>query len=154
MGTLFVGWRGRATLACCDFQLLLQLTNNLLQKSVVVFFRYSHNDESMAKPGAICAVLSALLNQHTYGTPIDREDLVQKTAVEHDGDAKDAIDELVSAEYPYVIVSGDRVKLDNSRFDKLLDHLVLRCNRDPQELKWRCHHYEGWEKHTWWPPRE
>jgi hypothetical protein len=33
MGTLFVGWRGRATLACCDFQLLLQLTNNLLQKS-------------------------------------------------------------------------------------------------------------------------
>ncbi|WP_436932230.1 hypothetical protein, partial [Halosimplex halobium] len=34
MGTLFVGWRGRATLARCDFQLLLQLTNNPLQKSV------------------------------------------------------------------------------------------------------------------------
>ena len=34
MGTLFAGWRDRATFARCDFQLLLQLINNPLQKSV------------------------------------------------------------------------------------------------------------------------
>ena len=37
MESCFVGWRGRATLARCDFQLLLQPTNNPLQKSVTVF---------------------------------------------------------------------------------------------------------------------
>lgn len=102
----------------------------------------------------MCAVLSVLLNQHTYGTPIPREELVSRAAVEHDGTAKTAIEELQSAEYPFVQVHNDRVKLHSGRFGEVLDFLVLRCDRDPQELKWRCHHYEGWHRHSWWPPSE
>lgn len=106
----------------------------------------------MADCDAICAVLSALFNQHTWGTPIDREELVSRSAVEHGGDAKDAIDEL-RADHPFIIVSNDRVRIDHDQFGKLLDFLVLKCNRDPQELKWRDSHYEGWSRHSWWPPQ-
>jgi len=107
----------------------------------------------MADCDAICAVLSALFNQHKWGTPIDREELVRRSAVEHEGDAKDAIDDLRGADYAFVSVFNDRVVIENGRFGDLLDFLVLKCDRDPQELKWRDSHYEGWHTHSWWPPR-
>jgi len=107
----------------------------------------------MVKTEAMCAVLSVLVNQHQYGTPLSQDDLVKRAAVEHEGDAKDAIEELARAEYPCVRVNpAQGVLLDNSRFGEALDFLVLKCNRDPQELKWRCSHYEGWHTHEWWPP--
>lgn len=102
----------------------------------------------------MCAVVFALFREHAWGTPISRDDLVKRAAVEHDGDAKDAIDELRSAEYRFAIVSNSRVKIDNSHLYELFDFLVLRCGRDPELLQLRDSHYEGWHRHEWWPPKE
>lgn len=108
----------------------------------------------MADCDAMCAVLSALFNQHKYGTPLDTEELVSRAAVEHEGDAKVALDELRSEEYPFIAVSNSRAKIRNEYYRELFDFLVLKCDRDPQELKWRHGHYEGWDRHTWWPPKD
>lgn len=106
----------------------------------------------MADCGALCAVLSALLHKHGWGSPIEREELVARSSVEHEGDAKDAIEVLRGTEYPFVIVSNSRVTIDNGYLEELYDFLILKCDRDPQELKWRDSHYEGWHTHSWWPP--
>lgn len=108
----------------------------------------------MADCDAMCAVLSALYNQHKYGSPLDVEELVSRSAVEDESDAKAAIDELKSAEYRYIVVSNDRARIRTEYLGELFDFFVLKCGRDPQKLKWRDSHYEGWHTHSWWPPKD
>lgn len=101
------------------------------------------------KPSVRCAILAALLAKHGWGTPIDRDTLLDLSAVAIDRypEARATIDELCST--AYVACSGEYLVLDNGHFDALADELYYECEWEPWVIKSRLKHYEGWRTHEW-----
>lgn len=97
-----------------------------------------------------CALLSLLLKEHAYGTPVSKEKAVKLSAVaRHDeGKAKDAFEEL--REEPFITDRGSRgIELNNSEFERLVEFLYQSCDWSEFDLKVRVKHYEGWSNHEW-----
>jgi hypothetical protein len=104
----------------------------------------------MRKPSVKCALLSAMIAEHRWGSPIVKENLFSISAIEtSDYPAASAVfDELRSD--PYSTNHGKRgIELDNSKFGTLADVLHDECDWDPFEIKSRLKHYEGWDDHDW-----
>lgn len=99
--------------------------------------------------GPMCAVIAVLISEHKYGTPLPEDDIVSKAAVEHDGDAKTAFDDL--QQKPFVRYNPARgMILDNSYFGQLADFLYYRCDWSKIQIESRLKHYEGWKNHDWY----
>lgn len=102
----------------------------------------------MATQEARCAVVQVLIADHKYGTPLPKEEVVSRTAVEDDGEAKTAFEEL--KQQPFVRYGRQRgMMIDSSRFGDLADYLYYECGWKPFVIESRLKHYEGWEKHDW-----
>ena len=111
---------------------------------------------SGASHEVICAVLSYLISEHKYGTPVDKQTIVNRSAIRSDqeGEAKDAYDELQNNS-PFIEEddNGNGIKIDNSEFGLLADYLYVRCDDkwDAESIHRRLKHYEGWNEHEWSP---
>ncbi len=96
----------------------------------------------------ICAILAVLISNHAYGTPMDKDSVVNRAAVSDKGKAKDAF-EVVQIE-PFVRHNPNRgMLLNSSRFGELADFLYYNCEWEPFVIKSRLKHYEGWKNHDW-----
>ena len=110
----------------------------------------------MASHEVLCAVLSFLISKHGYGSPVSKQQTVNRCGVRSDqiGQAKEAFEELRS-DAPFVNDRGDRgIELDNSKFGLLADYLYARCDWDEDRINSRLKHYEGWSTHRWTSPEE
>lgn len=102
----------------------------------------------MASEEARCAVVSVLVSDHKWGTPLKDEELIRRTAHENDGEIKEAIDEL--KQKVFILYSNARgMMIDSSHFGALADYLFNRCCWRPFVIKSRLKHYEGWNEHSW-----
>jgi len=99
------------------------------------------------RPGC-CEVLAVLISHHSYGSPMDIDNIANKAAVEHDHIARDACEYLQRKHFiNYYPNRG--LELDNSNFGALADYLFYECDWDPFSIKTRLKHYEGWKEHNW-----
>ena len=101
----------------------------------------------MVSQDLICDVLAVLANDHHYGTnPISEEALVRFADGGSDRDkVREAVESTVSL--PFIeMVGTDYIRIDNSRFDGLVQYLYDNCNWDIFTLKIRIHHFEGWDE--------
>jgi len=66
----------------------------------------------------VCAVIAVLVSNHAYGTPMSKDNIVARAAVEHDDEAKSAFEYL--KDEPFIIYNRTRgLMLDNSQFGEL-----------------------------------
>ena len=100
-------------------------------------------------PGPLCAVLSVLISEHRWNTPMPKDDIVALSAVDHDYLAKEAYDELNQPEYPFVWTSNRGMSLNSGDFEGLADFLYYQCGWEAFTIKPRLKHYEGWSNHEW-----
>ena len=104
----------------------------------------------MRKPSVKCALLAAMIAKHTWGTPIDEENLLSIAAIDPNDypTASEVFDELRAE--PYITSKGKRgIELNNSEFGDLADILYAECGWEPFEIRMRLKHYEGWDQHEW-----
>ncbi|WP_136717368.1 hypothetical protein [Halorientalis salina] len=104
----------------------------------------------MQKPSVKCALLSAMIAKHKWGTPIDEESLLAISAIgKNDFAVASGVVENLRTK-SYITSKGKRgIELNNSEFGGLADVLYHECEWEPFEIRMRLKHYEGWDKHDW-----
>lgn len=95
----------------------------------------------------VCSLLAALVAQHRYGQPIDRDELLRIASFEshRGGEAKRAFDSLRDASF-IVDQGGQGIRLVNSAFGQLAQFLYDECDWSEFELRVRLKHFAGWER--------
>lgn len=107
----------------------------------------------MASHEVLCAVLSFLISKHGWGSPRRKQEIVAKTSIDptktDESEVKEAVEEL-RKEAPFIDDHGERgIAIDNSEFGLLAEYLFHECGWDPDVIRTRLKHYEGWERHDW-----
>lgn len=104
----------------------------------------------MSKLSVVCALVAAMIAKHRWGTPSGEDALIRLSAVpKHDyPEARTAFESLLRRRFITNQGSGG-IALDNSGFGELAEFLYHECGWDPDEIKLRLKHYEGWEEHHW-----
>lgn len=104
----------------------------------------------MVSDEVLCAVISHLISKHGYGSPVTKDNAVNRAGLRKDqlGEAKNGFEELRS--YQFIANYGNRgIALDNTEFGALADFLFKSCNWSEDDIKLRLKHYEGWAEHNW-----
>lgn len=78
------------------------------------------------------------------------EEIIQRAAVDDEGEAKKAIEELADPEHQFVQqVTGRGLMINSSFFGEFADFVYYSCDWPKYFIKSSLKHYEGWGNHDW-----